>query len=186
MNTALRTTLTLALGISASSSAILAQTSAAPLKLAAVSPATAVTVAVASERSYDPAAVRTRLDRAQELVQQGRITAASREYIRVAEMQRAHNVLPSEAMWKLADLYNTYERSPERTANVLVALAADAQRFGDPQLEAKALLEATILYSKAYMPEKAHECVDRLEVLMTSSLVSDEVRREAQSRIVRK
>ena len=186
MNTALRTTLTLALGMSASSSAILAQTSAAPLKLAAVSPATVVAGVVAPEKSYDPAAVRTRLARADELVQRGRIPAASREYIAVAKMQRAQNVLPSEAIWKLAELHHAHGQSPERTANVLVALAMDAERFEEPQIEAKALLEAAILYNKAFMPAKAAACVDRLDWLMTSPRISDEFRREVQQRIVRK
>ena len=185
MNTALRTTLTLALGIGASSSAILAQTAATPVKLAAVS-SMDVTDAVASEESHDPVAVSTRLDRARELVRQGRIPAASREYIKVAKMQRAQNVLPTEAMWELAELHNTYERIPERTANVLVALAADAERFGNPEIEAKALLEAAILYDEAFLPVKANECADRLDVLMTSPLVSDEFRKEATSRIIRK
>ena len=185
MNTALRTTLTLALSISASSSAVLAQTSAPLPRLAAVS-STVVTDAVASVESYDPVAVSARLDRADELLQQGRITAASREYIAVAKMQRAQNVLPSEALWKLAELHNTYGQSPKRTATVLVALAADAERFGEAQIEAKALLEATILYSKGYMPEKARDCASRLDALMTSPLVSDEFRREAQQRIIRK
>ena len=184
MNTALRTTLTLALGIGASSSAVLAQTSAAPLKLATVS-STAGTDAVASEESYDPVAASARLDRARELVRHGRIVAASREYIRVVEMQRAQNVLPTEALWELAELHNTYERIPERTANVLAALAADAERLGDPVIEAKALLEATILYNEAYLPQKAHDCASRLDALITSPLVSDEFRREAQSRITR-
>ena len=184
MKTAIRTTLTLALTIGASSNGILAQTSAPPLRLAAVS-SPVVTSTVASERSYDRAAANARLARAEELVQRGRITAASREYIAVVKMQRAQNVLPTEAMWKLADLHNTYGRSPERTANVLASLAADAERLGEPATEAKALLEATILYNKAHMPQKAQDCASRLDALMASSSVSDELRQEIQRRIVR-
>ena len=183
IHTPARTALAVALGIAASGTPLLAQASA-PVRLAAV----AATHAAPAEKSSDPitTAASTRLARADGLVQRGRIAQASREYIRVAKMQRAQNVLPSEALWKLAELHNTYEQSPERTANVLVALAADAQGFGDPQIEAKALLEATILYNKAALPGKANECADRLDVLLTSPLVSDEVRREAQSRIIRK
>ena len=180
INTPIRTAVAVALGIAAFGTPLLAQASA-PTTLAA-----AFNVAPSGKVSDPITAASTRFARADELVQRGRIPAASREYIAIAKMQRAQNVLPSEAMWKLADLYNTYERSPERTADVLVALAADAQRFGDPQTEAKALLEATVLYSKASMPVKANECADRLDVILTSPLVTDEVRREAQSRIVRK
>ena len=175
------TTVAVALGIAASGTPLLAQASA-PTRLAA-----AIDVAP-SGKAADPitTTASARLARADELVQRGRIAQASREYIRVAKIQRAQNVLPSEALWKLAELYNTYERSPERTANVLASLAADAERFGDPQIEAKALLEATILYNKAGMQQKAHDCASRLDVLLTSPRVSDEVRREAQSRIARK
>ena len=182
IKTPIRTAVAVALGIAASGTPLLAQASA-PVRLAAVAATHTAPVA----KSSDPiTAASTRLARADGLVQRGRIAQASREYIKVAKMQRAQNVLPSEALWKLAELHNTYERSPERTANVLVALAADAQRFGDPQTEAKALLEATILYNEAYLPEKARDCASRLDVLLTSPLVSDEVRREAQSRIIRK
>ena len=175
-----RAVLAVALGIAASGTPLLAQASA-PVKLAA-----AIHVAPSGKASDPIAAASTRLARADELVQRGRIAQASREYIKVAKMQRAQNVLPSEALWKLADLYNTYEQSPERTANVLVALAADAERLGDPQIEAKALLEATILYNKVGMPQKAHDCASRLDALLTSPRVSDELRQEAQQRIVRK
>ena len=181
IHTPTRTALAVALGIAASATPLLAQASA-PTKLAA-----AIDVAPVAKAS-DPSttAASTRLARADELVQRGRIAQASREYIKVAKMQRAQNVLPSEALWKLTELHNTYEQSPERTANVLVALAADAQRFGDPQTEAKALLEATILYNMVGMRHEAHACADRLEHLMASPHISAEFRREAKSRIIRK
>ena len=180
INTSIRTALAVALGIAASGTPLLAQASA-PVKLAA-----AIHVALSGKASDPIAAASTRLARADELVQRGRIAQASREYIRVAKMQRAQNVLPSEALWKLAELHNTYERIPERTANVLVVLAADAQRFGDPQTEAKALLEATVLYNMVGMRHEAHACADRLEHLMASPHISDEFRQEAKSRIIRK
>ena len=179
IHTPIRTAVAVALGIAAFGTPLLAQASA-PTRLAA-----AIHVAPSGKASDPITAASTRLVRADELVQRGRIPAASREYIKVAKMQRSQNVLPSEALWKLADLYNTYERSPERTANVLVALAADAQRFGDPQIEAKALLEATILYNMVGMRHEAHACADRLEQLMASPHISAEFRQEAQSRIIR-
>ena len=177
MNTALRTTLTLALGISASSSAILAQTSAAPLRLAALTPATTVS-------TYDPAVVRARLDKASDLLLEGQISAARKEYAQIIELQRSHHVLPAEAMWQLAGLYNS-ERSWKRTASILNELADDAERYGNPQVQAQALLEATILYNKARMPQEALTCAKRLDDLMASPHVTDELRQEVQQRIVR-
>ena len=181
IHTRTRTALAVALGIAASGTPLLAQAST-PVRLAAAGAAYAAPAANTTDPST---AASTRLARAEELVKRGRIAQASREYIKVAKMQRAQNVLPSEALWKLAELHNTYGQSPERTANVLASLAADAERLGEPAVEAKALLEATILYNEADMPEKARDCASRLDALLTSPGVSDEVRREAQSRIVR-
>jgi hypothetical protein len=116
---------------------------------------------------------------------EGRVSAARREYNAIAELQRSNNVLPSEAMWKLAELYNS-EKDDRRTATILHELAMDAERFGDPQLQARALLEATILYNKANMKEKAIGCASRLDLLMASPFVSDELRAEVKNRIRRK
>jgi hypothetical protein len=178
MKTPIRTTLAVVLSLSASSSLALAQTSVPRLALASVSTATPA-------NSYDPAAVRARIAHADELSLEGRVSAARREYNAIAELQRSNNVLPSEAMWKLAELYNS-EKDDRRTATILHELAMDAERFGDPQLQARALLEATILYNKANMKEKAIGCASRLDLLMASPFVSDELRAEVKNRIRRK
>ena len=187
MKTIARTALALALGIAASGTPLLAQASAPAVLAHASTPAArAAAFSVVSENAYDAAAARARITRGDELQLRGKITAASREYIAVAKMQRAHNLLPTEAMWKLAELHHSQGQSPERTADVLTALALEAERLGDPQVQAKALLEATILYKKANVPVKAHACADRLEQLVASPHVSAEFRQEVQRRIIRK
>ena len=178
MNTPIRTTLAVILSLGASSSLALAQTSAPRLAMATSQAAT-------SASAYDAAAVRARIARADELSLSGHISAARREYSTVAELQRSHNVLPAEAMWKLAELHHS-EGSTRRTAAVLHELAMDAEQFGDPQLQAKALLEATVLYNKARMNDKAIECAKRLDLLMASPHVSNELRSEVQNRLRRK
>lgn len=107
------------------------------------------------------------------------------QYIAVARVQRSQDVLQTEAMWKLAQLHHSGGQCPERTAHLLFAFARDAQRFAEPEIEAKALLEATLLYKKAYIPEKAFACADRLEVLIASPSLSDDLREEIERRIVR-
>ncbi|MBA2572372.1 MAG: hypothetical protein H0V06_04975 [Gemmatimonadetes bacterium] len=177
MKTQIPTTLAVILSLGASSSLTLAQTSEPRLALA-------TSHAVASTSSYDAAAARARIAHADELSLSGHLTAARREYAAVAELQRSHNVLSAEAMWKLAELYHS-ERSAQRTAATLHELAMDAERFGDPELQAKALLEATILYNNARMSEKSISCAKRLDLLMASPHISDELRAAVGSRIRR-
>ena len=153
------------------------------MRLAAVVPAAASTAA--STSAYDPAVVRVRLARADEWSLQGRSYAARKEYRAVAEMQRANNVLPTEALWRLASEHNI-DRAWKQTAAVLHELANDAERFGNPQVQAQALLEATILYDKAGMPQEAHVCATRVNLLMASPHISEEFRQEVQRRIIRK
>lgn len=177
MKTVARITLVAALGLAASGTTVLAQASAPMVLAVAIH-------AGASETSYDPAAVRTRIAHADKLSMEGNLSAARREYTAVAELQRSNNVLPAEAMWKLAELYHS-QKSAKRAAAVLDALAVDAERLGDPKLQAKSLLEAAILYKNARMPEKAVACATRLNLLMASPHISDEFRQEVQKRIVR-
>lgn len=178
MLTIARITLAVALGTAASGTSLLAQASA-PMMLAS---ATAVGT---SATSYDPAMVQVRLARADEWALKGRSSAARREYSAIAAMQRASHVLPEEAMWKLASEYHA-DRSWDQAASVLKELADDAERFGNPQVQAKALLEATILYSYARMPQDARACATRLDLLLASPHVSDEFRQAVQRRITQK
>lgn len=179
MKTIARITLAVALGTAASGTPLLSQ-AATPMVLAS-----AISTAGASETSYDPAAVQVRFDRADELSLRGRFAAARREYRAIVAMQRSHNVLPVEALWRLANDYNA-EGSWEQAAAMMHDLADDAERFGNPQVQAQALLEATILYSKARMPQEARVCVKRMEPLLASPHITDEFRQQVQRRITSK
>lgn len=179
MKTIARITLAATLGIAASGTPIFAQASAPVLRIASVAPITAP-----APTTYDAAAVQARLQKAGDLLLEGHVSAARREYADIIELQRSHNVLPTEAMWQLAGLYNT-EGSWKRTAAVLNELAEDAERYGNPQVQAEALLEATVLYDKARMPQEALACAKRLDSLMGSPFVTEELRQEVQRRIIR-
>ena len=171
------TTVALALGIAASGTPVLAQASAPMVLAAVITPGTPA-------RAYDPAAVRTRIAHADQWSIEGNLSAARREYTTVAELQRSNDVLPSDAMWKLAELYHS-QKSLKRAASVLDALAADAERFGDPEVRARALLEGAILYKSAGMSAQAVACANRLDLLLASPHLSDEFRQEVARRIIR-
>ena len=178
MKTTFCTSLALALSLSATGPALLAQTSAAPVRLASV------VAAPGGDSAYDPAFAKQQLDKADALFLKGNISAAQRAYKAVADMQLANNVLPGEAMWKLAELYQS-EGQSRRTAVTLDKLASEAERFGDPKLQARSLLEAAILYQKAGMTENSLACAERLQPLMASPFVSADFRAEVQRRLIR-
>ena len=178
MKTIARITLAASLGIAASGTPLLAQSSAPMMLAAAITPG-------APAKTYDPAAVRTRIANADQWSTEGNLSDARREYTAVAELQRSNDVVPAEAMWKLAELYHS-QKSLKRAATVLEALAADAERFGDPQIQAKALLEAAVLYKNTGMSAQAVACANRLDLLLASPHISDEFRQEVARRIVRK
>ena len=81
--------------------------------------------------------------------------------------ERSRNVLPAEALWRLADLYIS-SQSWKEAASVLNELARDAERFGNAQIQVQALLEASLLYSKAGMHQEVNACARRLDELMGS------------------
>ena len=188
MHTFARTVLAASLA-SAAATPLLAQASA-PTRLAQASAPTAqpeVIAAVPYGKIYDPAVASARIARADELYfVRSKAAAAVREYRAVAKMQREHDVLPTEAVWKLAEASHASQRFPERTAAIFRELARDAERLGDPAVQAKALLEATVLYNSAGMKAEAHACAARLEQLMASPHVSNDLRSAVQTRIIRK
>ena len=175
MKTIARITLAALLGTAASGTSLLAQASA-PMRLAS-----AITTGT-SIKAYDPAAVQVRLARADELSLEGRSSTARREYRAIAAMQRAHQVLPEQALWKLANEHFA-DKDWKQAAVVLHQLADDAERFGNPQVQAQALLEATILYGQARMPQEAQACATRVDLLLASPHLSDEFRQEVARRI---
>lgn len=180
MNQVIHSTLALALSLGASSAVLDAQGTSLPLRLAVATTPSRAT----GDGTYDPAVAKQRITHAQELFQRGRVSSARRELERVIALQRANGVFASDAMWKLAELHQS-ENDPRRTARVLDQLATEAERFGDPQLQARSLLEATILFQKARMNDEALTCANRLKPLLGSRFVSPEFRAEVDRRLVR-
>lgn len=128
-------------------------------------------------------AARARLDKADELLMEGKFSAAAREYAAVARLQQAEHVIPAEALWKLAEIHHG-RKNYLRSAGVLSELATIAERYGDPALQARALLEAAILYQAVGESQRAQSALDRLEPLLHSPSLSKEVRSSLQSRII--
>ncbi len=127
---------------------------------------------------------RARLDKADQLSEQGKFSAAAREYAAVARLQQAEHVIPGEALWKLAGIHHG-RKQYLRAAGVVRELAMIAERYGDPTLQAQALLESAILYQRGRQPELARASIERLEPLLHSPSIPEEVRNSLQNRIIR-
>ena len=138
-----------------------------------------------TKRHIDPSAtVDARLANAREMMEQGRYGEARREYAAIAKQQKVEGTLAGEALWRLGSLYYA-DRNFRRAALTFDRLAQDAEIYGDPVLQARALLEAAVLYQKMGMGEKVMPRVERLDLLLASPYMSAEVRDGITRRISR-
>jgi hypothetical protein len=136
--------------------------------------------------TYDAARVQARMDGAHALAVAGRFGEALREYRAIADMQKRAGVLPADALWQAAILeHGRGGRHRLHAATMLDELAEQAAIYGDPALQARALIEAAILYQSKRRSERARSCMDRLEPLLRSPHVSAELRADIESRIRR-
>jgi hypothetical protein len=127
----------------------------------------------------DPLAI---LDLAHTLEVEGRFPEARSEYHQAAEMQRAAGEVPARAMWRLAQLHYG-EANGREAATVLVALAKEAGAAGDPVLEARAILEATLLYAELRMRSDTERGARRLRQLRSSGELPAELVAEINRRL---
>jgi hypothetical protein len=152
---------------------------------AAVSPATGqatirinVLSGAGPAMAADPLSI---LDLAHSLEVEGRFAEARSEYHKAVEMQRAAGEVPARAMWRLAQLHYG-EANGREAATVLVALAREAGAAGDPVLEARAILEATLLYAELGMRSDAERGARRLRQLRSSGELPSELVAEINRR----
>lgn len=132
----------------------------------------------------DSLALEARLAEARRLFVEHRLGEARRTYAAVAEAQEGMGQLPEEALWQLAAVFHA-ERRPRRAAAALSRLAEAAELHGDPVVQARALLEAAVLFHRAGDAAPALACIRRLDPLLSSPYLPDEVRDDVRRRIIR-
>ncbi len=178
MNPTTRSTFVLLTSLLVSGQALVAQ-SASPFTLGALEVS-----ATADVKPYNATEVREQLDRAHQLRVESRFSQARRAYNDIIKLQQSHNILPGEAMWGLAELY--YSRKDLRNAAAtLDQLADEAQQYGDPVLQARALVEAAIFYQQLGDQEKALTRFERLKPLLSSPFLPEATRTKIEARISR-
>lgn len=124
----------------------------------------------------------TVLQDAHALARAGDFGGARKHYALAARMQRAAGILPEEAMWHLAQMYHGEGRI-RKAAMTLEHLAWEAALAGDPELQARALLEATVLYGQVDDADEVEQGLRRLDDLRAATQVPSELRMEIGRRL---
>jgi hypothetical protein len=121
------------------------------------------------------------LGRAQALHGRMRFADARREYVAAAKKLEASGAMPCHALWQAAEMYHA-EGNVRGAASMLDLVAEKAATFGHPSMQAKALLEAAILYEQSGAESQAITRLTRLDAVLTSPFVPDSVRSEIAAR----
>jgi hypothetical protein len=131
----------------------------------------------------DAARVHTVLAEADALEGAGRVGEARKKYRALIEEQREGNQYPVLALWRLAHSY-FYHDDEARTAQVLDELAESAAHFGDPTMELRASFEAAVIYQHARASDKVAAKMTRVQALLKSPAITDDMKKEIQGRLV--
>jgi len=115
------------------------------------------------------------LQRADSLRERMRFADARQLYMAAAQRQDAEQTKPCRALWNVAELYFA-EGNFRRAASTLDLVAEKAASYGDPEVQARALLESAILYEKLGAKDQASTRLQRLDAVLTSPFISADVR----------
>jgi hypothetical protein len=143
-----------------------------------------VPVAVASI-TFDSARVeraRTLLSRAESRWYAYDLKGARRDYARAAEILQEQQIYAGPAL--VSQAHVTYaSEGPVEAAQVLVAAAAEAARYGDLELQVAALFDASLLYAEARDVGQAKALLADARRLLASSYLPASVKEAIERRI---
>jgi hypothetical protein len=125
--------------------------------------------------------VESRLEYALELQINGRFKDALREFSVAAREQKKAGVSSAETLWQIAEIHYALG-SRLRSAQTLDDVASEAAKYGDPEMQAKALFEAAVHYAAISRHAEARARMDRLEPLMVSPFIGDDFRSRVEVR----
>src|SRR5690606_1338908 len=112
----------------------------------------------------------------------GNLRESLQGFTAIAAEQVESGFNAAQTYWKIAEVQNALG-SQLRTARALDDVAREAGRYGDVELEARALFEAAVNYTAAKQHNTASNRMRRLDGLVQSPAISDELRaRIAQRR----
>ena len=115
------------------------------------------------------------LQRADSLRARMRFADARQLYLAAAQRQDAEQTKPCRALWQVAETYFA-EGNFKKAASTLDVVAAKAASYGDPEVQARALLESAIIYEKMGSKDQASTRLNRLDAVLTSPFISADFR----------
>lgn len=128
----------------------------------------------------DPSpAVQAAMARGDALFEQGKHTAARKAYQKAAEISRDEGDLPEKPLRRLANAHY-FQKDYRKAASVLDALAREAATYGDLRVEAEAIVDAAWLYGKVGDRQKVNQRLARVERLLESPYLPEDVKQTIQ------
>ena len=162
-------------------------------KLSALVATTAVLVAAmplalmgdrdAKEAAVVTAMVRSSVERGDELTADRQFSAAREAYLEAADLVRTQGKLPIEAIRRISNAYY-FEGSYKEVAYTLDRLAEEAAASGDIEAQAYATADAALAASLGSSQADANWRIERLEQVLGSPELSDEVREEIREKFM--
>ena len=122
---------------------------------------------------------------AERLASVGRFDAARTEYRAVIAVLDSSATFPGDALWALATMEFACNHEM-RAAAILDQLVDAAVRYGRPEWQARALLEAGIIYQNHGRYDLSVERVRTLKPLLSSPSISPSVRAQIAERVAMK
>lgn len=120
----------------------------------------------------DTVRLRAELQRASEATYQGNVKKARAIYRKLIEEQRRAGEYAKLPLWDLA-LHYYYGDDTRNAALTLDELAKEANRFGDPATELRALFESTSMLAKRKELRDGADRVARINDLLKSPVIAD-------------
>lgn len=124
----------------------------------------------------------TAMERAESLALAGNYRKAARVYRAAADEALREGLLPEAALWQEAAMHFALSDC-SRAALALDRLAALASDFGNPVVEARAKLNAAVLYAQAGEAGRAMKLAADLRVLRNSPFLGDDLRADIDMRL---
>ena len=122
---------------------------------------------------------------ANRLANTGKFNRARVEYLTVIALMDSSAAFPGEVLWSLASM--EYGRNRELSAAAILDRLADASvRYGRPEWQARALLEAGLIYQNHGRTDLSVNRVRTLKPLLSSPAISASERAQMAGRVAMK
>lgn len=132
--------------------------------------------------AIDSLRLESELKRASQATFRGRAKEARAIYRKLVKEQRDAGEYAKLPLWNLA-LHYFYEEDTRNAALTLDELAREANRFGDPTMELRAMFESTSLWAKRKELTNGTDRIERIKNLLKSPVIAEIDKREFRARM---